>query len=274
MTTPRDGFVTVNGLRLHYLEWGDAGSPPMLLLHGGSAHAHWWDFFAVHMSDRYRLLALDLRGHGESEWATSDYSLEIHASDVRAFAEAFALRQLILIGHSFGGFVAMEVARDAREDLAALIVIDSRARISQRNTRYMEALRKLPHPVYASPEEAIRRFRLLPTPTSARREVIAHVARHGIRQIDGGSWTLRFDRRAIANTSPRDMSSALATIRCPVLVVRGANSHFLPAVELAEFAAAAPHAQAAEIADAHHHVMLDQPAALANAVSTFLGNEK
>ena len=271
MIEPRDGFVSVNGLRFHYLEWGDTRHSPILLLHGGSAHAHWWDFFAHPLQNRYRLMALDLRGHGDSEWAApKDYRLKMHAADVRGITEALGLRDLILIGHSFGGFVAMEYASRMSQRLAALVLIDSPPHISQRDARFLNALHKLPQPIYASPDEAARRFRLLPARSTAPPEMIAHVARHAIRQCDGGRWTLKFDRRSIANIQPVDLSHALAAIRCPILVVRGAHSRILPAAALAEFTRATPHAHLIEIADADHHIMLDQPAALTQAVDAFL----
>src|SRR3972149_2225422 len=85
---PRDGFVQVNGLRLHYLESGEPARPPVLLLHGGSAHAHWGELFAACLVDRYRVLALDLRGHGNSDWAEAGgFGLDRYTADVRSFAE-------------------------------------------------------------------------------------------------------------------------------------------------------------------------------------------
>ena len=65
---PTSRFIRVNGLSLHYLEWGEATNPALILLHGGSAHAHWWDHIAPTLARTYRVLALDLRGHGESAW--------------------------------------------------------------------------------------------------------------------------------------------------------------------------------------------------------------
>ncbi len=166
--SPRNGFVDTGAVRLHYVDWGEPGQPPVLLLHGGSAHARWWDFVAPHLAGRYRCVALDLRGHGDSGWpATLDYRLAAHAGDVAAVTEALDLRDVAVVGHSFGGFVAMAFAGGAGPCLSALVIVDSRVRISQRAARFLEALRKLPHPHYASVEDATQRFRLLPTAHSA-----------------------------------------------------------------------------------------------------------
>jgi pimeloyl-ACP methyl ester carboxylesterase len=269
--SPVSRFVTANGIRLHYLDWGHSTRPAVLFLHGGSAHAHWWDFLIPRLVDRYRCIALDLRGHGDSGWPESvDYRLESNAADVAAVVDALGLRPVTVIGHSFGGFVAMAYARVADARLAALVIVDSRVRVGERSARYMDALRKFPQPIYRSIEEAIRRFRLLPTASSAHHEVIAQMVRHGIRARDDGTWTLKFDRRAMSSTPPTDFSSAIAAVRCPVLAVRAEHSTIVSPAALDEFRRANPAVELVEIADAHHHVMLDQPAALAAAIGTFL----
>ena len=268
---PRDGFVEVNGVRLHYVDWGAAEQRPILFLHGGSAHARWWDFVVPALADRHRCVALDLRGHGDSAWPeTLDYRLETHAADVAAVFDALDLRDAVVVGHSFGGFVAMLFAPRGGPRLSALVVVDSRARISERSARYLEALRKLPHPRYASLEEALQRFRLLPAAHRARPDVLAHVIRHGLTQTADGTWTLKFDRRAMAGTPAQDLSPHLAAVRCPILAVRGELSEIVSPAGLLEFGAANPRIATAELAGAHHHVMLDQPAALAEVISNFL----
>jgi pimeloyl-ACP methyl ester carboxylesterase len=266
----RGGFIEANGVRLHYVDWGDPLLPPALLLHGGSAHARWWDFTVPHLVERRRCVALDLRGHGESGWsAAADYGLAAHAADVCALIDALDLREVALVGHSFGGFVAMTVA-PSEPRLAALVIVDSRARITPRSARYLDALRKLPHPRYASLDEALQRFRLLPSAHDARPEVIAHVVRHGMTTRPDGTWTLKFDRRAMAGIPAQDLSPALAAAGCPILAIRGQHSPVVSAAGLEEFRTANPRVVTVEIAGAHHHVMLDQPAALARAIGSFL----
>jgi pimeloyl-ACP methyl ester carboxylesterase len=269
---PRSGFVDAGGVRLHYLDWGDAGQPPLLFLHGGSAHAHWWDFVVPQLADRYRCIALDLRGHGDSgRPPLLDYRLEAHAADVAATIDALDLREVGLVAHSFGAFVAMAYVPHAGNRLSALVIVDSRARLSKRSAHFLEALRKLPQPRYASIDEAVRRFRLLPGANCAHPDVLAHVIRHGLIQKPDGTWTLKFDRRAMAGTPPQDFSPALALVRCPLLAIRGERSEIVTTAGLAEFRAANPRAVTAEIAGAHHHIMLDQPEALAGVIADSLG---
>lgn len=271
MAQPREGFVDTGDVRLHYVDWGSDEQPPVLLLHGGSAHARWWDFVVPRLARQYRCVALDLRGHGDSSWPTSlDYRLEAHAADVSAVVDALDLHDIAVVGHSFGGFVSMAYAPGAGPRLSALVIVDSRAHINERSARFLQALRKMPHPRYATPAEAVRRFRLLPAAHNADPEVLAHVVRHGLTQTAEGTWTLKFDRRAMSGTPAQDLSSALAAVRCPILVIRGERSEIVSPAALAEFQTANPGAVTAEIAGAHHHVMLDQPQALAEVIGAFL----
>ena len=262
--------MEVNALRLHYLDWGGDG-PPVLFLHGGSAHAHWWDFALPHLRNHFRCVALDLRGHGDSgRPADGNYGLAAHAADVAAVVTALDLRGGAVVGHSFGGWVAMVYAGQAGDAIGALAILDSRPTIGVRSARMLEALRKLPHTRYASHADAITRFRLLPSATTADAAVVAHVAAHGIVREADGTYLPRFDRRALAGAGAQDLSPHLRALRCPLLAVRAAHSEIVDAAALAAYRAVVPDVELAEIADAHHHLMLDQPAALATVLDRFL----
>jgi pimeloyl-ACP methyl ester carboxylesterase len=132
----------------------------------------------------------------------------------------------------------------------------------------------LPHPVFADREEAVRRFRLLPRGTSARAEVLRHMALAGLRPLPDGRFTLKFDRAAFARRRPLDLVPALAAVRCPTLLVRGGESAFLDAATAAEMAALCPHAEIATIDGAHHHVILDRPEAFTERLLTFLARHR
>ena len=121
---PAIKHAQVNGLRLHYVDWGEAGNPPMVLLHGFSAQARYWDGFAVHMRDAYHVYALDQRGHGDSEWAES-YGPETMPADLAAFVDLLGLDRFTLVGHSMGGGVAFRYADDHPQRIERLIIEDS-----------------------------------------------------------------------------------------------------------------------------------------------------
>jgi pimeloyl-ACP methyl ester carboxylesterase len=267
----RAHFLSNNGLRLQCYEWGDPAAPPVLLLHGGCAHSRWWDSLAEALRDAYRVIALDLRGHGNSAHADPPaYRIADYADDVATCIDALALTPTILIGHSMGGLVAAAYAGRAPERLTALVIVDSQVRISTATARYMTRLRHFPQPMYRDHDTAMRRFRLLPTQTNAAPTLLAHVATHAMQQLPDGRWTLRFDRASLSHPEPHDWLPPLQHLRCPILLVRGAHSTLLPHDKFATLLAALPHAEGVEIPDAHHHVMLDNPPAFARAVRAFL----
>lgn len=270
MLAARSHFVSSNGIRLHVLEWGAQTEPPVLLIHGSCAHAHWWAFVAATLAARHRVLAVDLRGHGDSDWSDPpDYSIDTHARDIIALVTALDLKDLRVVGHSLGGLVTIASAAALAPRLSALAIIDTTGRISARSLRYLTSLSHWPHPVYASQDEGVRRFRLLPPGTSASSAVREHVATQALRSTAAGTWTLKFDRRALALGQPIDLVPLLHDVHVPTLIVRGALSAHVTAAALTALCAALRHGSTAEIGGAHHHVMLDAPDDLAHVLVDF-----
>ena len=106
------GHLDLGGLSFHYTDWGGDG-PPLVMLHGLSGHARTWDHTAAALSDRYRVLALDQRGHGDSDWAP-EYGIGLMAADLLAFMDALQLREVTLMGLSMGGLVSSRSGRPPR----------------------------------------------------------------------------------------------------------------------------------------------------------------
>src|SRR3984957_9274364 len=122
-----DEIIEMRGLRFHYRDWpsGRPGAPNLVLLHGYTGHARSWDAFAEAMTDRYRVLALDQRGHGETGWAgAGHYGIDAMAEDLRVFVSALGLSGFTLLGLSMGGMVAMDYAGERPTELAALVIVD------------------------------------------------------------------------------------------------------------------------------------------------------
>lgn len=265
-----DGHVRVP-LHIHFLSWGPASEPAVLLLHGGSAHAHWWDAVAPGLARGRRVVAMDLRGHGDSAWATPPaYDAEDYARDVVEVATALGLDEVALVGHSLGGIVAAFAAAQLAERVRALAIIDSRTKVVPGRVGAMQRLGRLPHPRYESREEGIARYRLLPDSPCGRPELLARMAEYALRPDGTGRWTYKFDRAVLAAVRPRDVRPHLAQLRCPILAVRGGESPMMPAKATAAMAVVAPQLETAEIAGAHHHVMLDRPEALTERLDEFL----
>src|SRR5262249_42028756 len=123
---PDERGVAVNGLRLRYLDWGTIGKRPILFLHGGALTAHTWDLCCLALRADYHCLALDQRGHGDSDWAPdADYSIASQRQDIRGFAAALGLDGFVLVGMSMGAINGLAYAIAYPETLSALVLIDA-----------------------------------------------------------------------------------------------------------------------------------------------------
>jgi len=271
--TSTDHSLDLGEVTLHYLEWGDRAKPPLILLHGGSAHARWWDHIALVLAHDFRVLALDLRGHGDSSWVggESAYQIEDYVADLSEFVSRLALPAFVLVGHSLGGFIAMSYASIYPAHVRALVVIDIGPRIG--GSRFMRLLRRMPSPVYADEADVYARFRLLPQETSATPALLHHVAWHSVRQQRDGCFALKFDRATLGR-EPRDLRAQLPSIHCPTLIFRGSESHNLSTEALAGIVRLCPQARGREIAGAGHHVFLDNPEEFLTAVQNFVSEIK
>ena len=267
----RDRFVTVNGLRLRYRDWGGPG-PPFLALHGSAAHAHWWDPVAPHLVGRVRVLALDLRGHGRSAWPDPPaYGTEDFAADLLGVIERLRLERVIVAGHSMGGHPAMAFAAWHPDRLARLVVLDTKPRVKMRRLRAFQeraARRRVEFPTRPA---ALARFRLRPPGTIAPPALLRAVGGRGIGRHPSGRWVYRFDPACDRTRVPIDLWPLLRRITVPTLIVRGEHSLVLPPDVALRMAKAIPSARLEEVPAAHHHVTLDAPRALADCLLAWLG---
>lgn len=262
--------LTVNGLRLHALEAGRGNRPTICFLHGGSAHAHWFDGVMPAFVGRFHVLALDQRGHGESEWPVPPaYATEDFVSDLLGVLDALGWERTVLVGHSMGGHNAMAFAAWHPERVRALVIGDSRPAIPPERLQHMQARGHRGLRRHATAEAAVEAFRLIPRETVADRAFLAHLARRGLTERDGG-WVYRFDPAGNGTRLPRDVWPLLGQITAPTLIIRGEWSPVLPRDTAERMRAAIPRASLVEIPGAHHHVTLDQPHAFVSALTAFL----
>ena len=120
----QDRFVTVNGLRLHYLDWGGAEKPPFIMLHGIARHAHTFDHIAADLARDYRVIAVDMRGHGDSAWSPdAAYMVEDYVKDLEGLVRQLRLRRLTLLGNSTGGRV-VQVFAGTHPDLVDRVIVE------------------------------------------------------------------------------------------------------------------------------------------------------
>jgi len=264
---------TVNGLTLKGLEWPAPGRPALCFVHGGSAHAHWFDAVVPAFQGRYHILCLDQRGHGESDWSREPaYGTENFASDLLGVMNALGWGRMALIGHSMGGHNAMAFAAWHAERLSALCVVDSRPAIPSDRLHAMHRRGHRGPRRHESLESALRSFRLLPPETTADPALLDHLSRQGIVEREG-RFLYRFDPACNGTRRPTDAWPLLSRITAPTLLARGEHSPILPRAMAQEMAARIARARVVEIAGAHHHLMLDEPGAFAAALAEFLAEQ-
>jgi pimeloyl-ACP methyl ester carboxylesterase len=259
------------GLRLNCLDYGGAGSPPILFIHGGAAHAHWWDFVGQALEGSPRSFSIDLRGHGDSDRpADGDYSIEAHLADLAATLENWSHGKPVLAAHSGGCFAALPYAAAHPESIAGMAIVEPRIhwppelleRASRRNDR--------PHRRFATLEEAVASYRFIFPPIGATPEVLDYVARHSFRQEPDGSWVNKTERMSMAGIFNVPVMEYAARLRCPVLVIRGDQSVHLSEEDAEKLTKVAHAGPAVVISNAQHNVMLDNPAEVATALRRFV----
>ena len=191
-----DAEVEVDGCRIHYATWGDTGQPGVILIHGSHAHLEWWRFVAPFLAAQFRIAAIDLSGNGDSDWRER-YTGDVFAKEVMAVTEAADLGpRPFVAGHSFGGFVALETGHRYGSDLGGILFCDytipSPELFVEWGLRAEENGPARPTRVYEDLETALGRFRLMPEQPCEHPDVLEHVGRQGLRQVEGG-WTWKFD---------------------------------------------------------------------------------
>jgi pimeloyl-ACP methyl ester carboxylesterase len=274
-TAGRRSF-NVNDLTLKALEWGTSGRPLLCFLHGGSAHAHWFDEVAPAFADRYHVLSLDQRGHGESEWPAAPpdgtaYATPNFVSDLLAVLDALGCEQATLCGHSMGGHNAMAFAAWHPERVRRLIVVDSRPAIPPDRLDMMHRRGHRGPRRHESLDVAVKSFRLLPPDTTAAPSLLDHLARQGIVERQG-RFLYRFDPDCNGMRRPTDLWPLLARITAPTLLVRGERSPVLPAPMAEEIRQRIPRVELEVILGAYHHLVLDRPVAFTAALERFLAD--
>jgi pimeloyl-ACP methyl ester carboxylesterase len=272
---PQDKTVTANGLTLHYLDWGSAGQPPIVLLHGLRGHAHAWDDFSAAMCEDYRVLALDQRGRGDSAWAKDgDYTTNAYVADLLGFTDALGLTSFILVGHSMGGRNSMAFSARYPDKVQKLVIVDIGPAVNPRGSA------RIRQEITAVPEEFDSFEAVVAYMSKQNRFAAPAVLRrrlqYATKPLPNGKIGWRYDlaireqwRRG--PSAPEDLWPAWKGIACPTLIVRGAESDVLSAEATQQMLTTLPHASQVEIPRAAHMVFEENPEGFLTAVRTFLG---
>ena len=271
MTAPSDRVAPVGGLDLHYLDWGTAGRPPLVCLHGITQTAHSWDEVAPALARTHHVRALDQRGHGDSSWAPDgDYRIATQNRDVEAFVGTVVAAPTVLVALSMGGLVAMTLAARVPDIVRALVVVDVAPEVKR------EGVENIRNFVAATDElDSFDAFVQRAHAFNPRRslENIRERLRHNLKQLPNGRWTWKYDpmlrNPSRLGESLGDLWTEIEKIRCPALVVRGGESDVLDPEVAARFGRIVG-AEVRTVPGAGHSVMGDNPTGFLAAVEPFL----
>ena len=270
-----DQIVTVNGTPIHSLAWGQPGRRGLVFVHGGAAHAHWWTHLAATFANDFRVVAIDLAGHGDSGHR-EHYPIEHWTDEVMAVAHASEIDgKPVIIGHSMGGFVTIATAARHAAGVEGVIICDSPVVAMDPEVSSYQRRDAFGRPrVYATVEEALSRFRTVPEQRNDLDYVIDHIARRSMRAVEGG-WQWKFDRRIFESYAGGMRSMAkpyLPQVRCRFALLRSEHGLVTRDIGAAMYEDLGRNAPVIEIPQAGHHAMLDQPLLLLTALRTLLAD--
>jgi pimeloyl-ACP methyl ester carboxylesterase len=263
------GTAEVDGVKITYRGYGDPGPAGIVLVHGGAAHARWWDHVAPLLTSGHRVVTIDLSGHGDSG-RREKYTLDSWAHEAVAVAAAAGITgPPIIVGHSMGGFVALRAAGLYGSRLAGIVVIDSPVQDLTPEDRAARDARAFgPLRVYPSAEGAMARFRPIPD-QPALPYVREHVAATSIRPVPGG-WSWKFDPAIFGRSQATP--ALLHHLDCRVALFHAEHGIVPPQTTELMYDKLGRRAPVIEVPAAGHHVMLDQPIALVTGIRTLLSD--
>ncbi|MCH8192013.1 MAG: alpha/beta hydrolase [Chloroflexi bacterium] len=281
-SAPGEGYVQANGLRMHYLDWGGTGTP-VLFLHGGNQTAHTWDLVCLQLRGDFHCLALDQRGHGETEAPKdSDGSPQAQREDVREAIEALGLERLALVGMSMGGLNTIAYSGRYPDRLLAVAIVDVGPTLQRKGFdevgNFIRGRRE-----FDSIDDALEyahKFNPLRPKAHLRYSLL-----HALKQRDDGRWTWKYGQgqpqgEVSKEERERQAQKALQAneklweevprIPCPTLVFHGKESTVFHREDAEKLAATLPNGRCVTIEGAGHTVQGDQPRAFADTLRGFL----
>jgi esterase len=276
-TAARDIYVNANGLRHHLIARGQPGSRVVMMIHGLAGQAHTFDAVATHLSEKYHVYCLDVRGRGESEWGpATGYHVENYVADLEAVRQALGLQRFALVGTSMGGIIIMNYAPRFPDRVERVVLNDIGPEIDPVGLkRIIEYVGHAPS-MFEDMKAVVKYYKenYAPMVEHLPEDQIADFARWNVRKSDTGMyvWKMVPAIRTGGSTNPPALEpwDAVAKISCPALILRGGNSDVLSADIARRMVEAMPDARIVEVPGVGHAPVLTEPVAL-RALDEFLG---
>jgi pimeloyl-ACP methyl ester carboxylesterase len=279
LVQPKSLQVSVNGLDLHYLDWGNAGAPPVVCVHGYTSSAQAFNALARHFHDRFHIVAPDVRGHGESAWSRDGaYQYRDQVGDLTALVDQIGLARFTLIGTSMGGIIAMAFAAAHADRLVGLVINDIGPDVEEGTQRITQTVGSRPEE-FATLEAAMA-YRREVSPVTATRPMSdqREVALGVLRQRADGRWVWKMDpayiqQRVRHGAPPRPaLWPVLRALPCPTMVVWGTERDVLSEAQAKRMVEALPRGELVTVPGVAHAPTLVEPLVLA-ALGPFLDTQ-
>ena len=262
-------FTEARGLRFSHLEWGRPGALPLVFLHGITRHGHSWDPLSDAFKNDCHVLALDQRGHGETQWPDPpSYDTADYVDDLAALIEAWGLDRFVLVGLSMGAHNGLAFAARYPDRVRSLVPVDIPPAMRRSQGAAPQSPPQAPPTVFDTFEAMLASARQ--GQPRAPDDLLHHWIEANARQTEDGRWTFKHSPDATRNWRPADLWEEIRTIRCPTLVVRGGESNVLSPEVAEQEVAAIPRARLVTIAGSGHNVPLDKAPELVAAIRELL----
>ena len=277
---PTSHEFRLGDMRFHYLDWGNKDRPTIVFLHGGALNAHTWDLVCLALRDDYHCVALDQRGHGDSDWAPvdasggADYTMGAQLADTKGFVDHLGLDKFILVGMSLGAINSLNFAIHYPEMLSNLVIIDAGPEMRRPgSSRIRDFVNGVAETVtIESIIEKALEFNPRRDPKILRRSLM-----HALRQQPDGTWRWKYDRRRFQvldqekhRAERAALADGLSRVTCPTLIVRGGESDVFHEEDGIRLAARLPDGKFVTVPRAGHTVQGDNPKDLVAELRRFL----
>jgi esterase len=268
-----DRFISVNGLRIHYLEWGTSDKQPLIMLHGIGRIAHTFDHIAPHFASRYHVMAVDMRGHGDSSWdPKGDYLVEDYVRDIEGLAQQLRLRNIVIWGNSTGGRVAQVFAGLHSELVSAVISEEVGPERPREIAAGMTArLKREDEQGWASEDELFAQLKAGNPRTGD--EILRAYVHYGSKPRADGRIIWKRDPAIGNGFVPTELWRFVREIKSPIIYILGGRSTIVPAATQEELRKVLPQAEIVTIPGVGHYPSEESPAEFFGVVDKFLSQK-
>ena len=270
--TPESKSVDLDGIKIHYLLWGDTSKPGLFLIHGYSAHAHWWDFIAPSFLEDYCVVAIDLSGMGDSDHRQI-YSQTLYAEEIKAVCNDMNWNSADFLAHSMAGPISVKTASMYPDLFKSLFLLDSIIVVPPDKARSFSGRGSMVRSdfVYDDLESAVESFRLIPPQPCNNDYLLKHIAVNSFKQTDQG-WILKSDGMIMRTYTYEDLTDIFMSLKCPIYLVYGLMSQIFSReiLEYTTYVGNLAEESVVGIPGAMHHLFIDEPIIFVEEVKKLL----